>query len=1380
MGQSSRNVHHPPRSRRSSSIDRRSRHNSISSMGSSTSFLVDDNNHEMFSGAASEIIPSSITSLHYPHHFGRFKSRHGSSVSRETSPLLETDYNQAVDVESVRSNESANSHETQRGFKFFSPDEIELAPGGSTLENPEDPIDYNTNWDYSVDKYTEEELIELDEGPSLFHTQPGSSSTYMQQDNADLESSYGSLNSNSASHFERRNRSDSGDSDKSGSLINESVDHDRGEETLKDYPAVSKYQRFYLAEEDLVIGIAGYTNCMWKKVIYYFICVATLGLGYLVLRWFPKYKVNLRGNESPLGKADWCVIENEFGELIIVDVAKQKHYERLSHFLTVYESEKDPRENGKLDLFDQKQTDPVIPYMHSFTYRYIKFFYNPVEDMFKNNSNWYDIRWLNIKNTKEGISQSTQEQRINIFDENSISIEEKTIVQLLMDEVLHPFYVFQIFSIFLWLEDDYYYYASCIFFISVISIANSLLETRTTIRRLQEISKFSCEVRVWRNGFWKQIESNELVPGDVFEVDPSLNVMPCDALLINGECVINESMLTGESVPVTKVSATSETVQYLPENFTVPMLAKSFLYNGTKLLKMKSANDEPVTAMTVKTGFNTTKGSLVRSMLFPKPTGFKFYEDSFKYIGFMLLIAAIGFTYSTYNFIKLGTPRRIMILRALDIITIVVPPALPATLTIGTTFAINRLKKFQIFCIAPTRVNIGGKLDVMCFDKTGTLTEDGLDVLGVHLANNARGRKEIVFEDMVDDIKFLNTDTMRAGEHETDNGKFLLGGMATCHSLRLIDDELLGDPLDAKMFEFTGWNFEEQSDGSNPIVFPKYESDGYRIMKEYEFISSLRRMTVIANDGKDNRFVFTKGAPEVMFDICKQESLPTNYEELLYKYTHSGFRVIALAYKLLDKAEKNTKDLSRDVIESDLTFSGFIVFENKLKDSTKPTLNRLSEAKIRTVMCTGDNVLTAISVARECELIEPWVEHIYIPTYQEGNNETNLVWEDFNNPEDKLDPILLKPLNSSIGNETSYGKHETYKLAITGDVFRYLLVDVKNQAIIQRMLMKCDIFARMSPDEKHELVEQLQKIDYTVGFCGDGANDCGALKAADVGISLSEAEASVAAPFTSRVFEISCVLDIIKEGRASLVTSFSCFKYMSLYSAIQFITVSILYKRGTNLGDFQFLYIDLFLILPLAIFMSWSKPFDKIVVKKPSANLVSPKVLVPLCCNILVLLSFQVFLWLLVQTQPWYMKPIPAGDDEVKSSDNTMLFLFANFQYILIAVVLSIGPPYRQSFVYNYPFLVNLGVCTLVSTLIFTIDQRSWWGDIMQLTNLSFSFYCLILVSAVLNLGVMWMGEHYWFKTLALLYKRMFQRHKFERSSKTFKNLQAEDNLQTV
>lgn len=1328
-----RSSSHASKSRRSSSIDRRvvrSRQNSVTSFESTASNLLEDNNHEMYSGAASEVIPSSISSLHYPHHFGSYRSRQ-ESVSRETSPLLVAE-DHDMDLTSVKSYTSTNSYDTQTNFRFFSANEIEAAPGGSTLENPEDPVDYNTNWDYSVDKYEEAAAEEA------FFDQPGSNSDF--QDGSASASEYGSLNS----HFERRNRRDSDESDKN-LLDDESQQSHRDDE----FPAVLDSQRYYLAEEDLVIGIAGYTNSLVKTILYYFICIFTLGIGYLILRWTPRYRVNLMGNRSPLGLADWCVIENEFGELTIVHITKRRLNERLSSFLTV-------ELKSELDDIQSKERDPTVSTMHSFTYRYIKFFYNPVEDLFKTNSNWYDIHWLSIKNTKDGVSQSAQEQRLDIFDENKIDIEEKTVLQLLMDEVLHPFYVFQVFSIFLWLADDYYYYASCIFVISMVSIVNSLVETKSTIKRLQEISRFSCEIRAWRNGFWKQIDSVDLVPGDVFEVDPSLTVVPCDALLINGECVINESMLTGESVPVTKVIATQETVQLLPENFTSPLLSKSFLYNGTKILKMKSSNDEPVTAMAVKTGFNTTKGSLVRSMLFPKPTGFKFYEDSFKYIGFMTVIAFVGFIYSTYNFIQLGVDKRVMILRALDIITIVVPPALPATLTIGTTFAINRLKQLQIFCIAPTRVNIGGKIDVMCFDKTGTLTEDGLDVLGVHTADNAPGRKENVFSDLSSDVIDMEAASGIKSSHDSNNTKFLLGGMTTCHSLRLIENELLGDPLDSKMFEFTRWNFSEDDTGKSRVYS---DEKAYTIVKEYEFVSTLRRMSVLASTIESN-YIFTKGAPEVMSDICVPESLPSNYEELLYNYTHRGYRVIACAYKKVKKVPE-----TREVAESNLVFTGFIVFENKLKGLTTTTLRELNKAEIRTVMCTGDNILTAISVGRECELIRPSVERIYLPAYN-ADVPNQLVWEDMNDSLNKLDSVTLKPLDIRQG--------EDYKLAISGDVFRYLLTEVKNTQLIHTVLMKCDIFARMSPDEKHELVEQLQKIDYTVGFCGDGANDCGALKAADVGISLSEAEASVAAPFTSRVFEISCVLDVIKEGRSSLVTSFSCFKYMSLYSAIQFITITILYKRGTNLGDFQFLYIDMFLILPLAIFMSWSKPFGTLCVKRPTANLVSPKILIPMICHISVILAFQIVLWLWVQNEPWYIKPIPAGDDDVKSSDNTVLFLFSNFQYILIAVVLSSGPPYRQSMHENYPFLINLVLAVLLSSSLFLIDSESWFGDFMQLTNLSTKFYVLILIFAALNLVAMVYGEEVIFGRLARLYKRVTHRSSMGKSKKLFKNLRQE------
>lgn len=244
-------------------------------------------------------------------------------------------------------------------------------------------------------------------------------------------------------------------------------------------------------------------------------------------------------------------------------------------------------------------------------------------------------------------------------------------------------------------------------------------------------------------------------------------------------------------------------------------MAKSFLFCGTKIIRARKPQDgieeEAVAlAMVVRTGFNTTKGALVRSMLFPKPTGFKFYRDSFKYIAVMGAIAGLGFIVSFVNFIRLGLEWHLIIIRALDLITIVVPPALPATLTIGTNFALSRLKKSSIFCISPQRVNIGGKLDVVCFDKTGTLTEDGLDVLGVHSVTSYPHK----FSELIETSRaLLKADTQGS---KTDQSPFisLFNTMATCHSLRLVDDELIGDPLDLKMFEFTDWVFQEGEGGN--------------------------------------------------------------------------------------------------------------------------------------------------------------------------------------------------------------------------------------------------------------------------------------------------------------------------------------------------------------------------------------------------------------------------------------------------------------------------------------------------------------------------------------------------------------------------------------
>lgn len=136
---------------------------------------------------------------------------------------------------------------------------------------------------------------------------------------------------------------------------------------------------------------------------------------------------------------------------------------------------------------------------------------------------------------------------------------------------------------------------------------------------------------------------------------------------------------------------------------------------------------------------------------------------------------------------------------------------------------------------------------------------------------------------------------------------------------------------------------------------------------------------------------------------------------------------------------------------------------------------------------------------------------------------------------------------------------------------------------------------------------------------------------------------------------------------------------MSLYSAIQFTSVTFLYARASNLGDFQFLFIDLALILPIAIFMGWAGPAPKLCRKRPTADLVSRKVLTPLLGFMLICIAFQAVTYITVKEQPWYIPPVVHKDEpSIENSQNTALFLFSCFEYILSGVILNAGRPFRQ------------------------------------------------------------------------------------------------------
>ncbi|VDO13719.1 unnamed protein product [Rodentolepis nana] len=738
-----------------------------------------------------------------------------------------------------------------------------------------------------------------------------------------------------------------------------------------------------------------------------------------------------------------------------------------------------------------------------------------------------------------------------------------------------------------------------------------------------------------------------------------------------------------------------------------------------------------------------------------------------------------------YKSLRNGLTATEILKKALDMITIAVPPALPMAMTVGMAFAQRRLKQKNIFCINPSVINVCGVINVACFDKTGTITEDGLDLWGV--VPNGNG--------------CYNPPVKQPSE--LPNGP-LLETMATCHSLTRIEGELCGDPLDLKMFLSTNWEFTEEISEDHckfemtipavvrPRISQSPDNTVTTLAEADALYSSLQRMSVIARALNGSHFsVYTKGSPEMIETLCRKETLPRDFHKVLLEYTREGYRVLALAWRPLRVVYTRVMRLQRDSIERQLHFLGLLVMENRLKPESAPEIKLLKSANIRPVMVTGDNMLTALSVARDCEMIDEMDRIIIVSatppkkpapavlldtpngvafnSSNENLSDSDDSWKElvqFHYAEDlhktvievtatskrKIDgkekdidehirepeqvsgirnffPFLKRRRNTSSYsvkavdidvescNGDSIKKAERTKrskggahgitlqmvdrpdfhLAITGKT--WAIIRDNFPSLIPKLVVKGTVFARFSPDQKSQLIEALQSVGYFVSMCGDGANDCGALKAAHAGIALSLAEASVASPFTSGLQNISCISRLIREGRCALATSFGTFKFMIGYSITQFTSVLILYSVKSTLEDMQFLYIDLFVIMTLSITFAYTQPFKHLSKEPPTTRLVSTTTLLSLGSQLILIMATQIGTFFYINSQPWI--------SESDTQTNTAIFLLSCYQYIILAVIFSKGPPYRRRIYTNYLFTGNILLILGINLFINLYEGQS-------------------------------------------------------------------------
>lgn len=981
-----------------------------------------------------------------------------------------------------------------------------------------------------------------------------------------------------------------------------------------------------------------------------------------------------------------------------------------------------------------------------FTFHSTKYYWNNEEQNFEVLTGIEDLQVsssaLHLEHSA-GLTRNQQEYRRLFFGVNEIAVKVPSIFKLLIKEVLNPFYIFQLFSVILWSADEYYYYAAAIVLMSVISIATSLYTIKKQYVMLHDMVAAHSIVRVSvcrANNEIEEILSTDLVPGDLMIIPSNGTIMPCDAVVVSGTCIVNESMLTGESVPVTKTNLPNplpgDRAEETDSAYNTEEHKRHTLFCGTHVIQTRFYTGELVKAVVIRTGFSTAKGQLVRSILYPKPTDFKLYRDAYLFLLCLVAVAGIGFIYSIVLSIMNKVSAETIIIESLDIITITVPPALPAAMTAGIVYAQRRLKGIGIFCISPQRINICGQINLVCFDKTGTLTEDGLDLWGVQRAENGSFQlsEETAYKENLVKSQFVAC-------------------MATCHSLTKIEGQLSGDPLDLKMFEATGWTLEEATEEETalhnrimptvvrppkqllplaPNASPEQDMELYELTSAYEigivrqfpFSSTLQRMSVVTRLlGEKRMDAYMKGAPEMVASLCKTETVPENFADVLESYTKQGFRVIALAHRRLGSklTWHKVQNVNRDHVEANMEFLGLIIMQNKLKAETTAVLKDLRRANIRTVMVTGDNMLTAISVARDCGMIPPYDTVIIADAVPPHSGQSaKITWRYADKP---TKMPRLEEVNISLEDMCDVDEHKSqslYHFAMNGKSFG--VIEEHFPDMLQKLVLHGTVFARMAPDQKTQLVETLQAVDYFVGMCGDGANDCGALKRAHGGISLSELEASVASPFTSRTPNISCVPSLIREGRAALITSFCVFKFMALYSMIQYITVTLLYSILSNLGDFQFLFIDIAIILLIVFTMSLNPAWKELVSCRPPSGLISGPLLFSVLTQILICLGFQILAFLWVQQQPWYSVWTPLTDvcnrtshlnesdhndtavDEhnIMNFENTSLFYVSCFQYLIVAIVFSKGKPFRQPSYKNLPFVLStISLYTFLLVIFF-------------------------------------------------------------------------------
>ncbi|MGO4887840.1 cation-translocating P-type ATPase [Anaerobacillus sp. MEB173] len=727
---------------------------------------------------------------------------------------------------------------------------------------------------------------------------------------------------------------------------------------------------------------------------------------------------------------------------------------------------------------------------------------------------WFEMEIEDIEKStgtklSEGLSDKEVEQRLKKFGPNKLNEGERASPLLIFLSQFKDFMVIVLLAATL-ISGLLGEYIDAITIILIVLINGILgyVQERKAEKSLDALKELSApQMSVLRGGNWVRVLSSEVVIGDIVKVSSGDRVGADMRLIESKGLYIEESALTGESVPVQKSTKAISGQQLSVGD------QENMAFMGTMVTQGSGVG------VIVATGMKTEMGKIAHLLQSAEtmvtPLQRRLEQLGKILIAVALLLTALVVVIGVYQ----GHDVYTMFLAGVSLAVAAIPEGLPAIVTVALALGVQRMIKRNAIVRKLPAVETLGCASVICSDKTGTLTQNKMTVTHIWSGAKTWTVSGTGFEPL-GDFYYQN---QKSNPNNEPVLKQLLTFGLLCNNARIIQKEVKEGVLRKKNTQYALDG--DPTEGALVVAAAKAGImkeallKDFKVIEEFPFESTRKMMSVIIERKDGQRYVVTKGAPDVLLAYSNQiidngrvaQLTKSHYEQVNQAITHlasQALRTIAIAFRPLKKTDKILNEIDA---ERDLIFLGLQGMIDPPRPEVKDSILDCKQAGIKTIMITGDHVITARAIAKQLNILPP------------------------------------------------DGK------VLDGHTLAKMSVDD-----LEKVVDDVYVYARVSPEHKLKIVKALQAKGHIVAMTGDGVNDAPAIKAANIGIAMGITGTDVAKEASSLVLSddnFATIRAAIKEGR-------------NIYENIRKF---IRYMLASNVGEILVMLFAMMLGMPLPL-----------------------------------------------------------------------------------------------------------------------------------------------------------------------------------------------------